>query len=371
MSTEVTIPALGESISSGVLSSWKVPDGSYVEVDQPIYELETDKITQEGLAEISGIITFLVKEGEEVDIGATIAKIDESAEKKGETEIKEPEIALDTEPGVDATDNTNQEIENQTARMPESEPVSVEKETEDSPTPVTEKKDVPLSPAVRKILAETNLDPSTIKGTGKDGRITKADVLDAKKSVSITETKDETEHVSKAVIKEAPSSESRTTRRSLSPIRRKIASRLVEAQQTAAILSTFNEVDLTEVMALRKRHQESFVKQHEVKLGFMSFFVKGVVHALRAVPQINSRLEGDELVENHYFDIGVAVGTDKGLVVPVLRDCDQLSFAEIEKSIVDYAKKARSGGITLQDMQGVVSQLQMVEYMDPFCLPQF
>ena len=152
MSTEVTIPALGESISSGVLSSWKVPDGSYVEVDQPIYELETDKITQEGLAEISGIITFLVKEGEEVDIGATIAKIDESAEKKGETEIKEPEIALDTEPGVDATDNTNQEIENQTARMPESDPVSVEKETEDSPAPVTEKKDVPLSPAVRKIL---------------------------------------------------------------------------------------------------------------------------------------------------------------------------------------------------------------------------
>ena len=352
MSTEVTIPALGESISSGVLSSWKVPDGSYVEVDQPIYELETDKITQEGLAEISGIITFLVKEGEEVDIGATIAKIDESAEKKGETEIKEPEIALDTEPGVEATDNTNQEIENQTARMPEIDPVSVEKETEDSPAPVTEKNDVPLSPAVRKILAETNLDPSTIKGTGKDGRITKADVLDAKKSVSITETKDETEHLSKTVKKETPSSESRTTRRSLSPIRRKIASRLVEAQQTAAILSTFNEVDLTEVMALRKRHQESFVKQHGVKLGFMSFFVKGVVHALRAVPQINSRLEGDELVENHYFDIGVAVGTDKGLVVPVLRDCDQLSFAEIEKSIVDYAKKARSGGITLQDMQG-------------------
>ena len=226
------------------------------------------------------------------------------------------------------------------------------KKTEDSPAPVTEKKDVPLSPAVRKILAETNLDPSTIKGTGKDGRITKADVLDAKKSVSISELRDETEPVPKAVKKEVPASESRTTRRSLSPIRRKIASRLVEAQQTAAILSTFNEVDLTEVMALRKRHQESFVKQHEVKLGFMSFFVKGVVHALRAVPQINSRLEGDELVENHYFDIGVAVGTDKGLVVPVLRDCDQLSFAEIEKSIVDYAKKARSGGITLQDMQG-------------------
>ena len=148
------------------------------------------------------------------------------------------------------------------------------------------------------------------------------------------------------------SADSRSTRRALSPIRRKIASRLVEAQQTAAILSTFNEIDLSAIMSLRKRHQDSFVKQNGVKLGFMSFFVKGVVHALQAVPEINVRMEGNELVENHYFDIGVAVGTEKGLVVPVLRDCDQLGFAEIEQSIVQYAEKARSGGMTLQDMQG-------------------
>ena len=161
-------------------------------------------------------------------------------------------------------------------------------------------------------------------------------------------------------VKSPPSKESgsgqkaneRSTRRPLSPIRRKIAARLVEAQQTAAILSTFNEVDLTAVMALRKSHQDSFVKQNGVKLGFMSFFVKAAVHALQAVPGINSRMEGNDLVENHYYDIGVAVGTEKGLVVPVLRDCDQMSFAEIEQGIVGYAEKARSGGITLEDMQG-------------------
>jgi 2-oxoglutarate dehydrogenase E2 component (dihydrolipoamide succinyltransferase) len=342
MSTEVKIPALGESISSGVLSSWKVAEGTYVEIDQPIYELETDKITQEGLAEVAGVISFLAKEGDEVEIGATIASIDESAaqpapskpeqNEDAETEVQEvvPEPEVITTPA----EETKAVVEEEKA------------EIVDSP-----KEDIPLSPAVRKILAETKLDPASISGTGKDGRITKADVLNAQKA-SPVEPKQVQAEPKSTPPSVSPDSDSRSTRRSLSPIRRKIASRLVEAQQTAAILSTFNEVDLTEIMALRKRHQESFVKQNGVKLGFMSFFVKGVVHALRAVPQINSRMEGNELVENHYFDIGVAVGTEKGLVVPVLRDCDQLGFAEIEQSIVDYAKKARSGGITLQDMQG-------------------
>ena len=342
MSTEVKIPALGESISSGVLSSWKVAEGTYVEIDQPIYELETDKITQEGLAEVAGVISFLAKEGDEVEIGATIANIDESA---AQPTSSNPEQKEDAETEVEQEAPEPEVI---TTPTEETKPVVAEEKGEivDSP-----KDDIPLSPAVRKILAETKLDPASISGTGKDGRITKADVLNVQKASP------EAPQQVQAEPKPIPSSvssdpDSRSTRRPLSPIRRKIASRLVEAQQTAAILSTFNEVDLTEIMALRKRHQDSFVKQNGVKLGFMSFFVKGVVHALRAVPQINSRMEGNELVENHYFDIGVAVGTEKGLVVPVLRDCDQLGFAEIEQSIVDYAKKARSGGITLQDMQG-------------------
>ena len=213
---------------------------------------------------------------------------------------------------------------------------------------------LPLSPAVRKILAETDIDPTTFQELEKTVVLRKPmylllKVLKPSPSVAAPSTP-----VSppKAAPVTPASVDSRSTRRPLSPIRRKIASRLVEAQQTAAILSTFNEVDLSAIMALRKKHQDSFVKQNGVKLGFMSFFVKGVVHALRAVPQINARMEGNELVENHYFDIGVAVGTKKGLVVPVLRDCDQLGFAEIEQSIVQYAEKARTGGITLQDMQG-------------------
>ena len=339
MSTEVKIPALGESISSGVLSSWKVAEGSYVEVDQPIYELETDKITQEGLAEVAGVISFTAKEGEEVEIGATIANIDESAEK---SDSSTPAVV--DEPVVESA-----EAESKPEPAPAAAPVQVETDVK---TAVPSSSELPFSPAVRKILAETQIDPATLSGTGKDGRITKADVLNAQKATTPAPSNEVPPAPIPAHAPVSTDSDARSTRRPLSPIRRKIASRLVEAQQTAAILSTFNEVDLTEIMALRKRHQDSFVKQNGVKLGFMSFFVKGVVHALRAVPQINSRMEGSELVENHYFDIGVAVGTEKGLVVPVLRDCETLSFAEIEQSIVAYAKKARSGGITLQDMQG-------------------
>jgi 2-oxoglutarate dehydrogenase E2 component (dihydrolipoamide succinyltransferase) len=349
MPIDVKIPALGESISSGVLSAWKISEGSYVEIDQPIYELETDKITQEGLAEVSGVISFLAKEGDEVEIGATIAYIDESAENPNSSEstskpqAQEPVIEGPAVTAVVPPDNMDAHSPSSPSQD-ESDP----KVDDSIPAPL------PLSPAVRKILAETDIDPSTISGTGKDGRITKADVLAAKSAApSPTVAPPSTPMNPPQAVPAIPASlDSRSTRRPLSPIRRKIASRLVEAQQTAAILSTFNEVDLSAIMALRKKHQDSFVKQNGVKLGFMSFFVKGVVHALRAVPQINARMEGNELVENHYFDIGVAVGTKKGLVVPVLRDCDQLGFAEIEQSIVQYAEKARTGGITLQDMQG-------------------
>jgi 2-oxoglutarate dehydrogenase E2 component (dihydrolipoamide succinyltransferase) len=350
MPIDVKIPALGESISSGVLSAWKVPEGTFVEIDQPIYELETDKITQEGLAEVAGVISFLAKEGDEVEIGATIANIDDSAEKPSSTESDTQSDA--SEPAVKEVESITPPSEKEPIPTPtppvlaQDEPVS---KVDDSSSPL------PLSPAVRKILTETNLDPTTISGTGKDGRITKADVLAAKNAApapSVVAPPISAVPSQATPLTETASSDTRSTRRPLSPIRRKIAARLVEAQQTAAILSTFNEVDLSAIMALRKKHQDSFVKQNGVKLGFMSFFVKGVVHALRSVPQINARMEGNELVENHYFDIGVAVGTKKGLVVPVLRDCDQLSFAEIEQSIVQYAEKARSGGITLQDMQG-------------------
>jgi 2-oxoglutarate dehydrogenase E2 component (dihydrolipoamide succinyltransferase) len=344
MSTDVIIPALGESIASGILSSWKVQEGSFVEIDQPIYELETDKITQEGLAEVSGTISFLVKEGEEVEIGATIAKIDESAhqtESSGPKEdIPEPASPVEIPPSANE------------------EPTPSKKS---SPLPaVSEETEVKYSPAVRKLLTESKLDPSLIVGTGKDGRITKADVILAQQGNTEIDVDLSSPSPAPSLTPQAESSglpsgnptQARSTRRPLSPIRKRIAQRLVEAQQTAAILSTFNEVDLSAVMALRKAHQDAFVKGNGIKLGFMSFFVKAVVHALKAVPAVNVRLEGNELIENNYFDISVAVGTEKGLVVPVLRDCDQMSFAEIEQSILNYAEKARNGTISLEDMQG-------------------
>lgn len=339
MPKDVIIPALGESIASGILSAWKVKEGSYVEIDQPIYELETDKITQEGLADTAGVISFLAKEGDEVDIGATIAKIDESAEKETD-EISAPPVTPAAE--IDSTTNIEQKNSPQT-EVEEIPKVALK--TDKAPSPKQ-------SPAVKKLLNETGLNPESISGSGKDGRLTKADVLQASKTLPATQENTTPAPDILSQPKVAPQKDNRVTRRPLSPIRKRIAERLVDAQKTAAILSTFNEVDLSAVMSLRKLHQDSFVKTHGIKLGFMSFFVKAVVHALKAVPALNVRMEGDELVENHYYDISVAVGTEKGLVVPVLRDCDMMSFAQIEQSIINYAQKAKSGSISLEDMQG-------------------
>ena len=343
MATPVIIPALGESISSGILSSWKVEEGSYVEIDQPIYDLETDKITQEGLAEAAGIISFHAQEGDEVEIGASVAQIDESADKPEASASLEAEVAIDPPQAEDPTPAPPS-----VPATPVAPPSPVPESAE--PTAVA-KTETRHSPAVRKLLEETGLDPAAITGTGKDGRITKADVMAASKPPAPPASS--TPSPLPSPVPATPVKEQgRSTRRPMSPIRRRIAARLVEAQQTAAILSTFNEVDLSAVMALRKTHQDAFVKANGVKLGFMSFFVKAVVHALQSVPALNVRIEGDELVENHYYDVSVAVGTEKGLVVPVLRDCDRSSFAKIEKEIVGYAEKARSGTITLEDMQG-------------------
>ena len=341
MAIEVKIPALGESISSGILTTWHVKDGDFVEEGQTIYELETDKITQEGAADSSGSISLKAAEGGEVEIGAVVAIIDETATGTPVSGPVEDKQSPDEKPE-----------ESKPESKPEPAPPSPK--PEDKPQATTPH----LSPAVRKVVDEHDLDPSTIEGSGKDGRITKADALAATKASPAEEVKAApvpapspapTPPIPPAVTHEV---DERVTRKPLSPIRRRIASRLIEAQQTAAILTTFNEADMSAIMALRKEHQENFVAKNGVKLGFMSFFVKAVVHALKAVPELNVRMEGENLVQNHYFDIGVAVGTKKGLVVPVVRDCEKLSFAEIEQTIVNYAHAARDGKITLQDMQG-------------------
>ncbi|MBT5813464.1 MAG: 2-oxoglutarate dehydrogenase complex dihydrolipoyllysine-residue succinyltransferase [Opitutales bacterium] len=313
MATEIKVPALGESITSGIIAAWNVKDGDYVQRDQAIYELETDKITSEGLAEVAGRISLKAAEGDEVEIGQAIAEIDETAT---------------------APENSKAETPGKTESICE-----------------TANSDA-VSPAVRHIASEQDLDLQNVDGTGNAGRVTKGDMLAALESP--TKTSDSpsatpTETPAASALKRA-----RSTRKRMTPLRRKIAERLVSAQQETAMLTTFNEIDLTAIKAIRSKHQEAFVEKHGIKLGFMSFFVKAVVRALQEVPAVNTMLEGDEIVQNNYFDIGIAVSTKKGLIVPVVRDCEQLGLVGIEKEIINYAGKARDGKIALDDIQGGV-----------------
>jgi 2-oxoglutarate dehydrogenase E2 component (dihydrolipoamide succinyltransferase) len=277
MNTEVKIPAVGESITSGVLSIWHKKNGDHVKRDELLFTLETDKVSQEVTSPDTGILHTSVAEGDEVKIGQTVASIEQAS-----APASTPEPAPQAAP---------------------------------APEPPKAEKPAPPTPAPASKAPE----PTPIAATPAPA-----------------------------------SSDSRAVRKKLSPLRRKIAAQLVSAQQTAAILTTFNECDMSGIMALRKELQEEFTKKHGVKLGFMSFFVKAVVDALQSSPAINSRMDGDDLILNNSYDIGVAVGTERGLVVPVLRDCETLSFADIEKSLADYAVKAREGRISLADLSGGV-----------------
>ena len=318
---EVKIPPLGESISSGILAKWHVADGTLVKKDQPLFELETDKITSEGLADVAGKITFKVQTGTEVKIGEIVAVIDtDVAVAAGSADLKS-------------------EISNLK---------SAESAAE--------------SPAVRRALAETGVDASKIEGSGKASRLTKGDVLaaaDLKSQISdlkspAADLKSEISNLKSAAIAAAIAAApaGKRTRVKMTKLRQTIAKRLVAAQHEAAMLTTFNEVDMSAVMALRAKYQDDFVKKNGVKLGFMSFFTKAVVHALKEVPGVNAQLDGDEIIQNNYYDISMAVSTEKGLVVPVVRGCDQLNMAGIEKAIGDVAKKARDGKLTMPDFEG-------------------
>ncbi len=312
---EVKIPPMGESISSGVLAKWHVKDGDLVKKDQPLFELETDKITSEGTAESAGKITLKVAAGTEVKIGELVATIDSDS-----------------------------------SAAPAAAPTNPKPETQNAKPATTE------SPAVRRLAEETGVDPAAVAGSGKAGRVTKGDMLAAGEKPAAAAA------VAPAPVPAAPApapkpaapTGARQSRRKMSPLRQKIAQRLVAAQHEAAMLTTFNEVDMSAVMALRAKYQDDFVKKNGFKLGFMSFFAKAVVNALKEVPGINAQIDGDHIVDNHYYDLGVAVSTEKGLMVPVIRDCDTLGMAGIEKAIGDVAKRARDGKITLADLEGGV-----------------
>ena len=322
MSAEVKIPAVGESISSGVVSVWHKKSGEYVNAGDALFTLETDKVSTEIVAEQAGVLETKVPQGQEVKIGEVVATIDDS----------------NSAPAKDAPG------EKKPAATGDGSKASSEPEESSAASQV-------LSPAVRRIVEEEKVDTSRLTGTGKGGRLTKADVLAAAENrgeVAVPASLVE----QKADVREVPSQEGRVTRRKMSPLRRKIAAQLVMAQHTAAILTTFNECDMTAVQALRTESQEAFTKKHGVKLGFMSFFIKAAVEALKTVPPLNGRIEEEDFIDNHFYDIGVAVGTERGLVVPIVRDADKKSFADLERDIANYATKAREGKLKIEELQG-------------------
>jgi 2-oxoglutarate dehydrogenase E2 component (dihydrolipoamide succinyltransferase) len=337
---EVKIPPMGESISSGVLAKWHVANGDLVKKDQPLFELETDKITSEGTAEAAGKISIKVEAGAEVKIGEVVATIDSSAVTAA---------AGDAAQGATGKDGTA------TSAVPNPYAPPATAQAGSAASSVQ-------SPAVRRAAAETGVDTSKFAGSGKGGRPTKGDVLAAAENKSVAGVAEPapapTSPASPPAPRSAPApvaaSGERQTRKKMTPLRQKIAQRLVAAQHEAAMLTTFNEVDMSGVMALRAKYQDDFVKKNGVKLGFMSFFVKAVVHALKEVPAVNAQIDGDTIVQNNYYDVGVAVSTDKGLMVPVIRDCDSLGMAAVEKKIADAATRARDGKITLADLEGGV-----------------
>ncbi len=323
MSIEVKIPAVGESISSGVVSVWHKKSGEQVKTGDPLFTLETDKVSTEIVAETAGVLETLAAEGQEVKIGEVVATIDEAAAASSAATVARPA-------------NVKEKPDPNRAEAP----VSGEKKSPNA--------DV-LSPAVRRIVEEEKLQTANLSGTGKGGRLTKGDVLTAAAQDRGAEPPAPAQAPAQPP---ADGGNGRFTRRKMSPLRRKIAQQLVMAQHTAAILTTFNECDMTAVQDLRKKSQDAFAKKNNLKLGFMSFFIKASVEALKAVPSINARIEGDDFILNHFYDIGVAVGTERGLVVPVVRDADKKSFAALELDIANYAAKAREGKIKIEELQG-------------------
>jgi 2-oxoglutarate dehydrogenase E2 component (dihydrolipoamide succinyltransferase) len=330
MAIEVKIPAVGESITSGVVSAWHKKSGEFVNEGETLFTLETDKVSTEIVAEKAGLLETKVPEGQEVKIGEVVATIDDSKQRPAEKKV--PEAKKAEKP----PEKKKEPVEKK--REPEAVEKTVE-EREKKPPPEEEK---PLSPAVRHIVEEEKLEPEKVPGSGRSGRLTKADVLAA------------VEERGKADLSAVASAKAdgRFIRKKMSPLRRKIAQQLVTAQHTAAILTTFNECDMSAVQELRGKAQEEFTKKNGVKLGLMSFFIKASVEALKAVPAVNGRIEDDDFIQNSFYDIGVAVGTERGLVVPVLRDADKKSFAELEQAIADFAARAREGKLKIEDLQG-------------------
>jgi 2-oxoglutarate dehydrogenase E2 component (dihydrolipoamide succinyltransferase) len=354
MAIEITVPELGESVLEATVSRWLKKEGDFVNVGEVLVELETDKVNLEVGAKGAGVLQKIeATEGADVKVGDVLGRIDEKAGDKGaeqkgsgdrvasapaETRQAEP-VAVETKPVEPQTEeaaapaqNDGQKMQRQAASQ--------------------------ISPVAARLARDRNVDVTRVIGTGTEGRVTKADVemyLQKQETAQVVEKPAPAEKASEAAPRPAaatPASERREERTRMSRRRRTIAQRLLEASQSTAMLTTFNEIDMSAVMDIRKRHNEEFLKRYGVKLGFMSFFVKASISALKAFPQINAEIAGEEIVFKHYYDIGMAVGSSEGLVVPVVRDADRLSFAEIEQRIKDLVAKTEEGKLSVEDLRG-------------------
>lgn len=311
MGVKIIVPSLGESVTEATIAKWYKKEGDAVKTDELLLEIETEKVTLEVNSPCNGTIGKIIKaDGANVAVGEEIGDINE---------------------GEAVATNNNETAKPQTASQP------VPEKVQEKPAVANNT----LAPSVQKLVTENKLDPNNIKGTGKDGRITKGDVLETMNAPTPATT-----------TSSAKTNEERVERVRMSRLRKTIAQRLKDSQNTAAILTTFNEIDMSKVIALRGKYKDEFEKKHGVKLGFMSFFVRATIEALKLIPSVNAEIDGDDLVYKNYYDIGVAVGTEQGLVVPVVRDADKMGFADIEKTIGGLAKKARDGKLSMADLSG-------------------
>ena len=346
MSEKILVPVLGESITEATVSKWLKSEGDSVEADEPIVELETDKVNLEVPSPISGTLAEInSKDGSVVEVGSILGSVSENGIKsKKDKEIQKIKpLIKENENNIVNLEPLKKEpkvFENEEEKTKEEDeqPLVLTNEIQEKSKIKKQNTDQNLSPAVRKIIAENKIDLETVKGSGKDGRILKGDLINL---MGVNPPPSERK------IKYGQEERIKMTR-----LRQTIAKRLKQAQENAALLTTFNEVDMTNIMEMRKDNQEDFQNRYGIKLGLMSFFVKACVVALKNFPAVNAEIEGDEIIYKNYYNISFAVGTDKGLVVPVLKDADELSFADIEKNIKEISEKAKNGKLTIEDLQG-------------------
>jgi 2-oxoglutarate dehydrogenase E2 component (dihydrolipoamide succinyltransferase) len=343
MSEKIVVPVLGESITEATVSKWLKSEGESVEADEPIVELETDKVNLEVPSPISGVLSEInSKDGTVVEVGALLGSVSEN----GSGAVKK-EIIKKIEPTVAENNVVNLEVpkkepkifdEGSEEKNSVEEPLILTNEVKEDINLETKEENQTLSPAVRKIVVENKIDIQSVKGSGKDGRILKGDLISLMGAQP---------QPSERKIQYGPEEKIRMTR-----LRQTIAKRLKQAQENAALLTTFNEVDMSSIMEMRKENQEDFQSRYGIKLGFMSFFVKACIVALKSFPAVNAEIDGEDIIYKNYYNISFAVGTEKGLVVPVLKNADELSFADIEKNIKEISEKARDGKLTIEDLQG-------------------